>query len=167
MSLVDTVKIKVAEIAAKDLSKKAEKGELGGFLQRAYIATKGYKTTIGVAFFLIIQALGTFAPPGSESYLRSLSIAATVLVAIGLLDKARRNEPFFEPWFLETLATVSAWIGALSTAVLGIAQGGMLDLIFPGDLALVDQVTLITTALTTATAFVNRLAKASAAKVTE
>ena len=162
MGLVETVKIKVAEVAAADLSKRAERGAFGTFAQKAYIATKGYKTVIGLAMFLIVQALGQFTPPGFDAYIRYSSIATGVLVAIGFMDKARRNEPIFEPWFLEALAAVSAWVAALSAGVLAWAQSGLFDLIFPGDLHLVDQVTLITTAITTATAFVSRLAKASA-----
>lgn len=154
--------IKVAEIAATDLSKKADAGELGGFAQRVYRATLGVKTEIGLIFFLITQAIGEFAPPGAEDYLRYLSIAFGVLAAIGAVDRARRNQPIWEPWFLEAMAAASAWISAASAAVLGFTQSGLLDLIFPGDLALVDTVTLVCTALTTATAFLNRLAKASA-----
>lgn len=162
MGLVDKIKIKVAEYAAADLSRKAEKGKFGAFVQRAYTATKGYKSVIGVALFLIIQALGQFTPPDYESYIRYSGIASGVLIAVGFLDKARRNEPFFDPWFLEALASISAWVSALSAGVLAWAQSGLFDLLFPGDLQLVDQVTLITTAITTATAFVSRLAKASA-----
>ncbi len=164
MNLIDRLKVRAAEYAATDLSKKAAKGELGGFAQRAYRATLGYKTTIGLALFLITQALGTFTPPGADDYIRYLSIAFGVLAAIGAVDKARRNQPIWEPWFLEAMAAASAWIFAASAAVLGFTQSGLLDLIFPGDLALVDTVTLVCTALTTATAFINRLAKASAAE---
>lgn len=154
---------KVAEYAAKDFAAKAEKGELGPRVQAAYVKTKGLKTTIALALFLIVQALGQFTPPNFDCYIRYAGIATGALVALGILDKLRRNEPIFEPWFLEALATVSAWVASLSTVALGVAQSGLLDLIFPGDLRLVDQITLITTALTTATAFVNRAAKASAA----
>lgn len=164
MSILDKLKLRAAEYAAKDLSKKAEAGELGSFAQRAYRATKGYKTAIGLALFLITQAVGTFTPPGAEDYIRYLSIAFGVLAAIGAVDKARRNQPIWEPWFLEALASASAWIGAASAAVLGVAQSGLFDLLFPGDLLLLDNVTLLFTALTTATAFINRLAKASAAE---
>lgn len=164
MNLLDKIKIRAAEYAAKDLSRKAEKGELGGFVQRAYRATLGYKTTIGLALFLIVQAIGTFAPPSADAYLRYLSIAFGVLAAIGAVDKARRNEPIWEPWFLEALAAATAWISVGSAAVIGVAESGLLDLVFPGDLALIDSVTLVCTALTTSTAFLSRLAKASAAQ---
>lgn len=164
MSIGTTIKIKVAEIAAQNLSKKAERGEFGGFVQRAYLYTLGKKTTLGLALFLITQAVGAFTPPESDSYIRYLSIAFGVLAAIGAVDKARRNEPIWEPWFLEALAAATAWISAGSAAVLGFAQSGLFDLIFPGDLALVDGVTLACTALTTSTAFLSRLAKASASR---
>lgn len=162
MNIMDKLKARAAEYAAKDLSRKAESGEFGALAQRVYRATLGKKTSLGLALFLVTQALGTFTPPESDSYIRYLSIASGVLVAIGCLDKARRNQPIWEPWFLEALAAASAWISAASAAVLGITQSGLLDLIFPGDLALVDSVTLVCTALTTATAFISRLAKASA-----
>lgn len=164
MGLIDTVKIKVAEAAAADLSRRAERGAFGAFAQKAYIVTKGYKTVIGLAMFLIVSALGQFTPPGYDGYIRGASIAAGVLAAIGWLDKARRNKPVFEPWFLEALASVTAWVSALSAGVLAWAQSGLFGLIWPGDQCLVDQVTLVTTAITTATAFVSRLAKASAAQ---
>lgn len=162
MGLIQKAKIKVAEVAAADLSRRAERGSFGELVQRAYIATKGYKSAIGGALFLIIEALGQFTPPGYDAYLRYAGIASLVLAAIGFIDKARRNEPVFEPWFLETLAAVTAWVSAISAGILAWAQSGLFDLLFPGDLQLVDQITLITTAVTTATAFVSRLAKASA-----
>lgn len=163
MGLVEKVKLKVAEFAATDLSRRAEKGKFGAFAQKAYIATKGYKATIGMAMFLIVTALGQFTPPNYDTYIRYSGLASAILAAVGWLDKARRNEPFFDPGVLEALAAVTAWVSALSAGVLAWAQSGLFDLLFPGDLVLVDQVTLITTAITTATAFVSRLAKASAA----
>ena len=153
---------KVAEIAAKDFAAKAEKGELGPSIQKAYVKTKGYKTTFALALFLIVQALGQFTPPNFDCYIRYAGIASGALVALGFLDKLRRNEPIFEPALLEALAAWSAWLAAASTTVLAIVSGGLLDLLFPKHPGLSDQVTLITTALVTATAFVNRAAKASA-----
>lgn len=155
---------KLAELAAKDFAKKAENGDLGARVQAAYIKTKGYKSAFSLALFLIVQALGQFAPPDFDSYIRYASIVSGALFALGILDRARRNEPIWDKWFLEALASASAWIGAVSTAVLGVVQSGLFDLIAPGDLAQVDLITLICTALTTATAFINRLAKASASE---
>lgn len=153
---------KVAEIAAKDFAAKAEKGELGPAVQKAYVKTKGYKTTFALALFLIVQALGQFTPPNFDCYIRYAGLVSGALVALGFLDKLRRNEPIFEPALLEALAAWSAWLAAASTTVLAIAQGGILELFFPKYPGLSDQVTLYTTALVTATAFVNRAAKASA-----
>lgn len=158
---------KVAEYAAKDFAAKAEKGELGPTVQKAYVKTKGFKTTFAVVLFLIVQALGQFTHPDYDNYIRYAGIVTGALIAMGFLDKARRNEPLFDPWLLEALAAWSAWLAAASTTVLAIASGGLLDLLFPNHPGLSDQVTLITTALVTATAFVNRAAKASALKPKE
>lgn len=162
MGLVEKLEIKVATIAAQDLTQKAKKGSFGAFVQRAYLATEGKKTAIGSLLLIITLAVGQFNPPWADCYVRYAAIFSGVLTAIGLLDKARRNEPVFEPWFLEALASVSAWISSMSTTVLAFSAGGGLDLMFPGHPGLSDQVTIWTTAITTATAFLNRLAKASA-----
>ena len=157
-----TLKIKAAEIGAKNLAEKADEGAFGSLCQKVYRKTKGYKSVTGLVLFLIIQALGQFTPPNYDCTIRYLSIAAGVLTAAGLLDRARRNEPLFDPALLAALQAWTLWIGAVSTSVLGIASSGVLDLLFPGHPGLSDQVNLITTALTTATAFVNRWAQASA-----
>lgn len=153
---------KIAEYAAKDFAVKAEKGEFGQKVQAAYVKTKGYKTTFALALFLIVQALGQFTPPNFDCYLRYAGILSGALVALGLLDKLRRKEPIFEPWFLEVMAKWTLWFTGASAAVLGVAQGGLLELVFPQYPGLSDQVTIIVTAIGTATAFINRAAKASA-----
>lgn len=153
---------KVAEIAAKDFAAEAEKGELGPSVQACYVKTKGYKTAFALALFLISMALGQYTPPHYDCYMRYVDITFGALTALFAIDKLRRKEPIFDPWLLEALAAWSAWLAAASTTVLAIAQGGILELIFPKYPGLSDQVTLYTTALVTATAFVNRAAKASA-----
>lgn len=167
MGLGDSIKIKVAEVAAADLSKRAERGAFGAFVQRAYVATKGKKAAVGSLLCVITLAVSQFSPPWADSYVRYSAIASGVLAAIGFLDKARRNEPVFEVWFLEAFAAANAWVAAGSTAVLAFASGGMLDLIFPGHPGLADLVTVYATAATTATAFLSRLARASAAEPKE
>lgn len=162
MGLREKIGGRIAEYAAKDFAAKAEKGELGPAVQSAYAKTKGLKTAFAMALFLIVQALGQFAPPGAATYIQYSSVVAGALVALGILDKLRRNEPIFETWFLEALASISAWVASVSTVVLAFASGGLLDIVFPGHPGLADQITLFTTAVTTATAFVNRAAKASA-----
>jgi hypothetical protein len=162
MGIVERLKLKLAEYAARDLAAKAENGELGGAVQTCYVKTKGYKTVFALALFLIVQALGQFTPPGYDDYLRYSGIASGALTALGLIDKLRRKEPIFDPELLAALAAWSLWLGSVSVTVLGLASSGLLDLLFPKHPGLSDQVTLITTALVTATAFVNRAAKASA-----
>ncbi len=167
MGLITSVKTKFLELAAKNLAKSAERGEYGRFIQSLYVATKGYKALIGTTLFVATQAVGQFSPPWADSYVRFAGIATGVLAAIGWLDKARRNEPLFEPWFLEALATVSGWIAAGSTVVLGISSTGLLGVLFPGQEDLRDQINIYATALTTATAFLNRLCTDTAAPVTQ
>jgi hypothetical protein len=171
MSLLNDVKLKIggkfAELAAKDFAVKAEKGELGNAVQACYVKTKGYKSFFALALFLIVQALGQFTPPNYDCYIRYAGIFSGALIALGLLDKLRRKEPIFEPWFLETMATWTAWFTAASAAVLGIAQGGLLGILFPKYPGLADRVTVIVTAIGTATAFINRAAKASATQPRE
>lgn len=162
MSVIDRIKIKIAEKAAENLSKQAEAGKFGTLAQRLYITTKGQKTNIGLFLCVITLAVAQFSPPWADAYVRYSAIASGVLVAIGLLDKARRNEPVFEPWFLDAFAAANAWVATLSATILAFASGGLLDLIFPKHSGLADLVTLWATAATTATAFLSRLARASA-----
>lgn len=162
MGLLTNIKTRLAYMAATNLAEKCAKGDMGPLAQKVYLKTKGKKTAIGTVLVVLTMAVAQFSPPWADEWVRYSGIAAGALTAIGWLDKARRSEPVFEPWMLEALATASAWIASVSTVVLAAAQGGTLNLFFPGDLNLVDQVTLYTTAITTATAFLNRIAKASA-----
>jgi hypothetical protein len=110
----------------------------------------------------VSQALGFYTPPDYDVAMRYVDIITGVLTAVFALDKLRRKEPIFEPSLLEALAAWSLWLGSVSGTVLAFASSGALDLLFPKHPGLADQVTLYTTALVTATAFVNRAAKASA-----
>mgnify|MGYP000499882251 FL=1 len=167
MGLGTTVKIKVAEIAAKNLAHEAETGKLGALVQRAYLATKGKKTAIGALLTTITLAVAEFTPPWADKYTRIAALVAMGLTALGVLDKARRKEPIFEPWVLETLAAVSAAFAGASGVLFGIAQSGLLEAILPDQPCLSDTVTLWTTAVGSALTFLNRLAKASAAAPVE
>lgn len=161
MGVIEKIKIKVVEKAAENLSLKAEQGAFGALIQRAYVATKGNKTYVGTLLCIITLSVNQFSPPWADGYVRYAALASGVLTAIGLLDKARRNEPVFEPWFLNALAAANAWVSAASAAVLAFASGGLL---FPGNPGMADLVIVYTTAVTTATAFLSRLAKASASE---
>lgn len=161
MGLFDKLKMKLAEAAATNLSRKAERGDLGVVIQAVYVKTLGKKTFIGMLLSLFTLAVAQFAPPWADSYVRFAGMASGVLMAIGLLDRARRAQPVFEPWFLEAFAVVTEYITALSAAVLAFAASGGFSLVLktPG---LDDKMILVATALGSATAFIGRLAKASA-----
>jgi hypothetical protein len=164
MGLTEKIEVKIATVAAADLSKKASRGDFGPKFQAFWLGIQGKKTIFALALFLIVQALGQFTPPGWDRYMRYVDLTTAALVALGLLDKLRRKEPIFEPELLDALQAWSKWLAAVSGTVLGMTQAGLFLLLFPKYPGLSDHITLITTALVTATAFVNRAAAASAAQ---
>lgn len=164
MSILDKIKTKVAEKVAEDLAEKAERGEFGPVAQTIYVRTKGAKTEIGLVLFLLSSAVLEFAPPWASEATRYLALASMGLTAIGVLDRARRSAPIFEPWFLEAFGRINDWIAAVSAVWLAFAQEGLLKLLFPAHADLADTVNLILAAVTVSTAFIGRLAKASAAQ---
>lgn len=162
MSIGTTVKIKVVEFGAQDLSHKAESGALGRAVQKAYVATKGYKSTIGIALLAIATALGQYAPPKAELYLWWLGVIGGILGAAGLVDKAYRKQPIFEPWFLEALAKVTGWISVGSAITGTLATQHVFDALFPNNPCVDDLAIGIFASLTSAAGLLNRLAVASA-----
>ncbi len=163
MNILDSIKLKIGTTFARNLAEEMEAGKFGPTLRRAYIATKGQKTFIGTVLTTILLAVTAFGPPFATDFFRYASLVATGLTALGLLDKARRSEPIFDPWFLQALAEVSAYVSGFSAFFDWLVSRGLVELMFPGRPGLTDEVTFYLTALTTSTAFLNRVAMASAA----
>lgn len=165
MNIVGALKDKALYLFAGPVFEAIEQGKHGQFLQRAYIATKGYKTVIGLALVLFFTALTEYAPPYAKTATRALDIAALVLLAGGLIDKAYRKEALFPAWFLEALARVTnalTWFQGF----LAIAVDPLLELVAPGCVkcdSLHETLELWLAAGFAATALVNRLARANAA----
>ena len=152
--MIDALKEKALYWFAGPVFGAIRRGEHGAFLQRAYVATEGYKTVIGGVLSLFLLALTQYAPPYATTALRALNMVAVVLLAGGLIDKAYKNEPLLPPGMLEAVAFVAHWLTWL--------QGGLvlLETFVPG--TLYAQLDSYLYAGVAATAFVNRVARASA-----
>ncbi len=161
-NLANDIKLKVAEKVTENLAAKAERGEMGPTVQKAYRATKGWKTVIGAAFFIITMAVNFYGPPWSAGYARVSALAFLGLGWLGFVDKARRNEPIFDPWLIDALRQAAAAFAGASAVMLSIAQSGLLALFFPNDPCSADYLTIGATAAGSLSLFLNRVLKASA-----
>lgn len=162
MGLVDKVKMKVAEKVTENLAEKAERGDFGPGVQKAYRATKGWKTVIGAAFFIITAAVDFWGPPWATDYARLSALAFLGLGWLGFVDKARRNEPIFDQWLLDALRQAAAAFAGASAVMLSIAQSGLLALFLPRDPCAADYLTVGATAAGSIALFLNRVLAASA-----
>lgn len=162
MGLIDKFKLKLAEKFTENLAEKAERGDLGPGVQKAYRATKGWKTVIGAAFFIITMAVNFYGPPWSADYARVSALAFLGLGWLGFVDKARRNEPIFDPWLIDALRQAAAAFAGASAVMLSIAQSGLLALFLPNDPCAADYLTVGATVCGSLSLFLNRVLKASA-----
>lgn len=164
MNLIDKFKMKIAEKATENLAAKAEAGGLGPFLQKAYVSTKGQKTNISAILFIITAAVAQYGPPWSEDYARISAVVFLGLGWLGLVDKAKRNEPIFEPWLLAAISQASAGLTAAGGAMLAISQSGIVEMLLPDQPRASDMLALGSAAAMSITAFLNRVTKASASE---
>lgn len=163
MGLISGIKERLAQIFVQDLSKKASSGAFGTLVQRVYLGTRGYKTTIGLVFLVLNAAMIQYTPPWADQYMKVSGALFGILAAAGLVDKLGRNEPVFEPWLLDALAQITKWIATGSAAVAFLASHHVFDSLVPGEAHIDDLLVGIFAGLTSAAALLNRLANASAA----
>lgn len=164
MGIGTAIRVKVATIAAADLSHKAACGDFGSRTQEIWLSVQGYKSAIGIAFLAITLAVGQYSPPWAASYVWWSAVVAGILTAGGLLDKAYRRQPIFEPWFLEALAKVTGWISVGSAITGTLASQHVFSALFHNNPCVDDLAIGIFASLTSAAGLLNRLAVASAAK---
>lgn len=161
MGLISSVKERLAQIFIKDLSKKCASGEFGALVQKVYLGTQGYKTTIGLVFLVLNAAMIQYTPPWADQYMKVSGALFGILAAAGLVEKLERKEPIFEPWFLDALAQITKWIATGSAAVAFLASHHIFDSLVPGEAHIDDLLVGIFAGLTSAAALLNRLANAS------
>jgi len=163
MSVITKLKLKIAEKATENLAVKAERGDFGPRVQKAYVATKGQKTNISAVLFIITAAVAQYGPAWAEDYARFSALLFLGLGWLGLVDKAKRNEPIFEPWLLQAIAQASAALTAAGGTMLAISQSGIVEILLPDQPCAADTLAFGSTVAMSLTAFLNRVTKASAA----
>lgn len=162
-NLVEDVKLKVAEKVTENLAHKAERGDMGPTVQAAYVKTKGFKTVIAAALFTVTMAVDFYGPPWAAEYARLSALAFLGLGWLGFVDKAKRNEPFFDTWLLDAFRQASAAFAGASAVMLSIAQSGLLKMLMPNDPCGADYLTVAATVTGSLAIFLNRVLAASAA----
>lgn len=164
---IKDIKLKIAEKVTENLASKAERGDFGPAVQTAYVKTKGWKTVITSALFIITMAVDFYAPPWAEQYVHLSALGFLGLGWLGFVDKARRNEPFFDPWLLDALRQAAAAFAGASAVLLSLAQSGLLQMFLPSDPCAPDYLTVGATAAGSISLFLNRVLAASAAPVNQ
>lgn len=165
MGVIDNLKLKVAEKVTENLAEKADRGDMGPVVQKVYRATKGWKTVIGAAFFIITMAVDFYGPPWASDYARLSALAFLGLGWLGFVDKARRNQPIFDQWLIDALTQAAAAFAGVSAVMLSFAQSGLVKMLLPNEPCATDYLNLGSVAAGSLAVFLNRVLAASALPV--